>query len=402
MQKSSLFHRILTPPKNFELLAYLAVPKTSIFQKLTVMDCASSPPRAWAEIDLAALKHNLDVAKSISDCQVMAVLKAGAYGHGLEKIAAFLDSEKLPYFGVANVGEARRLKDIGIQTKPYLLGATFAEEREEIVLNEWTPCISTLEEAQHFSSLAEKHHKKFPIHLAIDTGMGRGGFLPSESIEAAKAISCLSNLNIIGIGSHMPSPDEDPEFTQKQIQAFADIVQELRQIISPQFIHLSNSAGLLGYQQKACNMLRPGLMLYGISPLPEFQSKLKPVMALKSRITLIRDIPEGHGVSYGRTFITKRPSKIATVGIGYGDGFPRSLSGQNTQVSLHGKMTPLIGRVTMDQIMIDVTDFKNAQLGDEVELFGSEILASDIAEKAGTIPWELFTNITPRVTRVYK
>ncbi len=360
-----------------------------------------SPPRAWAEIDISALKHNLKLAIARSGCEAMAVLKAGAYGHGLEQIAKELDKEKLPFFGVANVGEARRLAHADVQTRPYLLGATFPDEREEIVGYEWTPCLSTIEEAQHFSSLAVLHGKKLRAHLAVDTGMGRGGFLPADCAAAVEAMMLLPGIELEGIGSHMPSPDEDREFTLRQIAEFTDLIDALKAKISVKYIHLSNSAGILGYEQFRSNLVRPGLMLYGISPLAEFQKELRPVMSLKSKITVIRELPTGHGVSYGRSFITQRPTKVATVGVGYGDGYERSLSGKNAEVWVNGERLPVIGRVTMDQIMVDVTDSKSATIGDEVELFGKNILASEIAQKAETIAWELFTGITPRVTRLY-
>jgi alanine racemase len=166
-------------------------------------------------------------------------------------------------------------------------------------------------------------------------------------------------------------------------------------------IHLSNSAGLLGFQSRTTNLVRPGIMLYGCSPLPEFQSQLHPVMTLKSRVSLIRDLPAGHGISYGRTTLLERPTRVATIGIGYGDGYPRALSGNNAEVFIRGERCPLLGRVTMDQIMADVSALPTCQISDEVELFGPNISVAEIAKKANSIPWEVFTSITSRVTRLY-
>jgi alanine racemase len=165
--------------------------------------------------------------------------------------------------------------------------------------------------------------------------------------------------------------------------------------------HLLNSAGLLGYGRGACNLARPGLMRYGISPLPEFQDRLATVMTLKSRVTLARMLPAGHGVSYGRQFVTTRPTRVATVGIGYGDGYPRHVSGKGADVWIQGRRCPILGRVTMDQIMVDVTEAAEVREGDEVEMIGPNIPVTEIAEKAGTIAWEIFTGITPRVLRCY-
>ncbi len=360
-----------------------------------------SPPRAWAEIELDALRHNLGVAREISGCRVMAVVKAGAYGHGLEEIARALAAEDIAFFGVANVGEARRITDAGVTTRIYLLGATWEAERVEVVERGWTPCLSTLDEARHFSDLATAAGTVLKCHLAIDTGMGRGGFVPDELPAALPQLEALPGIEIEGAGSHLPSADEDEAFTRDQFARFSEIVRRLGGRDRFEWIHLSNSAGLLGYDNSPCNLVRPGLMLYGISPLPGDQDRLRNVMSLKSRVTLIRELPAGHGVSYGREFITECPTTVATIGIGYGDGYPRSLSGKGAEVVIRGRRLPLIGRVTMDQIMVDATGAE-VSVGDEVELFGPNLRVDELARKAGTIAWEILTGITPRVTRMHR
>lgn len=363
-------------------------------------EAASSPPRSWAEIDLAALRHNLAVARKVSGQQVMAVLKAGAYGHGLEPLAQSLEQEEVAFFGVANVGEARRLSKAGITTPIYLLGATFPEERAEVVAHpHWVPCLNTLDEARHFDELARADGTILDAHLAIDTGMGRGGFLPNHTPSALNEIRALANVRVTGIGSHLPSADEDEEFTRQQFETFDSLVESLSVDLS--FIHLANSAGLLGYRSRTTNLVRPGLLLYGCSPLTPYQDQLRPVMTLKSRVAVIRDLPAGHGVSYGRTYVTERPTRVATIGIGYGDGYPRALSNQAPEVFIRGRRAPLLGRVTMDQVMADVGGIPDCEAGDEVELFGTNIPVAEIATKAHTIPWEIFTSITPRVERRY-
>ncbi|MEO5912975.1 MAG: alanine racemase [Luteolibacter sp.] len=361
-----------------------------------------SPPRAWVEIDLGALKKNLGVAREAFPGDLMAVVKAGAYGHGLEDIAKALENENIAFFGVANVGEARRIRTAGVETRIYLLGATWSEEREEIVARDWTPCISSIEEAEQFNRLAAARNKRLKVHLAVDTGMGRGGFVADHLPEKLAQLERMEYLEIEGIGSHLPSADEDEEFTLKQFARFEAIIAELGGATRFQWRHLSNSAGLLGYQQGVCNLSRPGLMLYGVSPLPEFQEKLSNVMTLKSRVTLVRTLPAGHGISYGRQFQTTKLTRVATVGIGYGDGYPRHVSGKSADVWIRGRRFPILGRVTMDQMMIDVTAADEVAEGDEVELFGSNIPVAEIADKADTIVWEIFTGITPRVVRCYK
>ncbi|MES2657305.1 MAG: alanine racemase [Verrucomicrobiota bacterium] len=361
-----------------------------------------SPPRAWVEIDLGALKKNLGVARDAFPGDLMAVVKAGAYGHGLEDIAKALEGEKIAFFGVANVGEARRIRTAGVGTRIYLLGATWSEEREEIVARDWTPCISSIEEAEQFNCIAAARNKRLKVHLAVDTGMGRGGFVADHLPEKLAELERMEHLEIEGIGSHLPSADEDEEFTLKQFARFEAIIAELGGASRFKWRHLSNSAGLLGYQQGGCNLSRPGLMLYGVSPLPEFQKKLSNVMTLKSRVTLVRTLPAGHGVSYGRQFQTTKPTRVATVGIGYGDGYPRHVSGKGADVWIRGRRLPILGRVTMDQMMVDVTAADEVSEGDEVELFGSNMPVAEIALKADTIVWEIFTGITPRVMRCYK
>lgn len=361
-----------------------------------------SPPRAWAEIDLGALKKNLLVAHQAFSGELMVVVKAGAYGHGLEEMAKTLANEAIAFFGVANVGEARRIRNAGVQTRIYLLGATWAEERDEIVARDWTPCISSLPEAEHFDRLAAARGKVLKVHLAVDTGMGRGGFVAENLPETLARLERLANLEVEGIGSHLPAADEDPEFTVHQFEQFHAIIRDLGGGQRFKWRHLSNSAGLLGYDQGVCNLSRPGLMLYGVSPIPGFQEKLSTVMTLKSRVTLVRTLPAGHGVSYGRQFVTTRPTRVATIGIGYGDGYPRHVSGNGADVWIRGRRLPILGRVTMDQMMVDATGAEEVMEGDEVEIFGANLPVAEIALKAGTIVWEIFTGITPRVMRCYK
>lgn len=360
-----------------------------------------SPPRAWAEIDLAALRSNLAVARQSCGVELMAVVKAGAYGHGLEEIARALASEDLAFFGVANVREARQIRNAGVSTRIYLLGPTWSSERAEIVAHDWTPCISSLEEAREFNHLAAARGTRLKVHLAVDTGMGRGGFVADGLPATLAALEVFEWLDIEGIGSHLPSADEDVPFTRHQMARFDAIIHDLGGYTRFRWRHLSNSAGILGYPIGACNLARPGLMLYGISPLPEFQQLLRNVMTLKSRITLLRDLPVGHGVSYGRAFVTSRPTRVATVGIGYGDGYPRQVSGHGAEVWIAGRRFPILGRVTMDQMMVDVSGCASIAEGDEVELFGPHLPVTEIADLAHTIVWEILTGITPRVMRCY-
>ncbi len=364
-------------------------------------DFPISPPRAWVEIDTAALLENLGIARKTSGCGIMAVVKAGAYGHGLEVISRTFESAGVEFLGVANVGEARRIREAGVSSRIYLLGATWEAEREEIVARNITPCVSSLEEAEEFNAIAKRRSEKLAVHIAIDTGMGRGGFVAEGIMENFAKLDRMDSLEIEGIASHLSSADEDEEFTWRQIRSFEETVEKLGGAKRFRWRHLSNSAGILGYPMGCRNLTRPGLMLYGISPIPDYQESLKNVMTLKSRVTLVRTLPTGHGVSYGRSYVTTRPTRIATVGIGYGDGYPRHVSGKGAEVFIRGAKFPIIGRVTMDQIMVELPDDSEIRCGDEVEMFGAHIPVAMVANQADTIAWEILTGITPRVQRLY-
>ncbi len=359
--------------------------------------------RVRATIDLGAIRKNLAIAREVSGVAgCMAVVKADAYGHGLVRVARALAADAT-FLGVAHVGEARRLAKAGIGGRVYLLGPTHPAEREEIAARRWTPCLSTVDEANHFDALAKNAGAgPLPVHIAVDTGMGRGGFLPEVLAGAIDHLRALPHIALEGLGSHLPSADEDEAFTRAQMATYREIVRRLPEF---RYRHLSNSAGLLGYDQPPCNLVRPGLMLYGVSPIPGHQAKLVPSLALTSVVTLVRELPAGHGVSYGRDFITTAPTLVATIGIGYGDGYPRHLSNNGAHALIGGRRCPVLGRVTMDQIMVDVSELPGVHPGCEVTLIGrqgaEEITAAEIAAKAGTIPWEIFTGITARVPRFY-
>jgi alanine racemase len=251
---------------------------------------------------------------------------------------------------------------------------------------------------------------KAHAHAVVDTGMGRMGF--PEALWHAETIRTLvAQPNIVweGLASHLPTPDEDETFTRDQLARFGKCVDAARGAGLPlRWVHTASGAGLLGYagQGEMCNLARPGLMLYGVSPLPQDQSQLKTVMTWKTRIALIRELPAGHGISYGRTEILERTTRVATLACGYADGYPRQVSGNGAQVLIHGRRCPILGRVTMDQMMADVTDLPTPpRAGDEVVLVGAQggefISAAEVAQKAGTIAWHVFTGITARVERRY-
>jgi alanine racemase len=362
--------------------------------------------RCWAEIDLAALRHNVAAARAqlAPGVKVMAVVKANAYGHGLRRVAEALAGHA-EMFGVANVTEAEELRCYVDRMPIFILGPALPDERARIASARFIPAISTVEEARAYAALAGP--EPLPVHLKLDTGMGRVGILEKDSLTTAREILALRELAITGLASHLPVGDEDDTFTREQLARFHALVGQLRSIGIPHpVVHIDNSAGIIAYPTQAGDMVRAGLMMYGSAPIAEFQPKLRAVMTWKTRITLIREMPAGHGISYGRTFITKTPMRIATLAVGYADGYQRHLTNKGTEVLIDGRRYPVLGRVTMDQILVDVTALPEVREGDEVVLMGrqgdEEILAAELAEKSGTIAWEIFTGVGPRVERVYK
>ena len=361
--------------------------------------------RCWAEIDPEALRHNVGAVREHvgAAVKIMAVVKANAYGHGIGPVARAL-AGRVEMFGVANVREAVELREHVAGAPVFILGPALPEERGEIVAQRFLPSISTIEEARAYAALTGA--EPLAVHLKIDTGMGRVGIWESEAVAVAREIFALRGLRITGLASHLPVADEDDAFTREQLAHFYATVAELRALgLAQPIVHVENSAGLIGFPAQAGDMVRPGLMLYGSAPRPEFQPRLRAVMTWKTRVTLLRTAPAGHGISYGRTFKTTRPTRIATLAVGYADGYRRHLSNRGAEVLIGGKRCPVLGRVTMDQIVADVTALPAVEVGDEVVLMGrqgaEEIFAAELAEKAGTIAWEIFTGIGRRVERVY-
>jgi alanine racemase len=367
---------------------------------------APTPPhRTWVEIDLEALRHNVAAVRAHlgERVQIMAVVKANAYGHGVGPVVAAL-AGRVEMFGVANLREAMEVREQLADAPVFILGPALPEERGEIVARRFVPAICSLEEARAYAALAGR--EPFEVHLKIDTGMGRVGIWESDAVAAAREILALPGLRVTGFASHLPVADEDDAFTREQLARFHRIASELRLLgLAQPVVHVENSAGIIGFPAQAEDMVRAGLMLYGSAPRAEFQPRLRAVMTWKTRITLLRTAPVGHGISYGRTFQTTHPTRVATLAVGYADGYQRHLSGRGAEVLIRGVRCPVLGRVTMDQIIAGVTALPELEVGEEVVLIGrqgsEEILAAELAEKAGTIAWEIFTGVGPRVERVY-
>jgi alanine racemase len=356
--------------------------------------------RCWAEIDRTALRHNARVVRErIGSSEMLAVVKANAYGHGLLGVAQAL-ADDAHLFGVANLEEALVLRD-SLPHPIVILGPATPEERPVIAQRGFIPTISSLEEVKAFDRL-----QPVAVNFKIDTGMGRMGVVQKEALEVFKRATALPNIEIHSISTHMPVSNEDADYTRDQIVRFQRIVEQIRAEVPGSYkAHVLQSAGTLAFNPPTFEIVRAGIMLYGISPLPEFRELLKPVMTWKTRICLVRDVPKGSSISYGRTFIAPRKMRVATLSAGYADGYPWHLSNRGAAVLVHGRRCPLLGRVTMDLIVIDASGLDHVQVGDDVVLMGcdgsEEISCAELGERAGTISWEIITRIGARVRRVY-
>ena len=356
--------------------------------------------RSWAEINRAALRYNARIVRDrIGSAEMLAVVKANAYGHGLLGVAqALADDAQL--FGVANVEEALTLRE-SLPHPIVILGPATPEERPIIAERGFIPTISSLEEAQAFDRL-----RSVSVNFKIDTGMGRMGAVENEALQVFTGVAALPNIDIHSISTHMPVSNEDAEYTRNQLVRFQRIVEQVRAVVPGTYkAHILQSAGTLAFNQPTFEIVRAGIILYGISPLPEFRDLLKPVMTWKTRICLVRDMPKGSSISYGRTFIAPRNMRVATLSAGYADGYPWHLSNRGAAVLARGKRCPILGRVTMDLMVIDVSELDDVQVGDDVILMGrdgsEEISCAELGERAGTITWEIITRIGARVRRVY-
>lgn len=368
--------------------------------------------RTWAEIDTDALKHNFNEIRKItnSKSKIMAVVKADAYGHGSEEVAKELIDCGADCFAVACVDEGIQLRKSGIDLPVLVLGASPDEDDEYLINYSLMPTVFSYEHAAVLSKKACKLKKEIKIHIKLDTGMSRIGYVAGVDDEALTdeiiKISKLPNLTIDGIFSHFSTSDEaDKSYTLSQFEKFTKVCDLIeKKGLKIPVKHIANSAAIMMYPQTHLDMVRAGIILYGLYPSEDVDRAkidLKPVMTLKSKITMIKTLDSGCGVSYGKTYITDRKTKIATVPIGYADGYTRMLSGK-AKMAVNDKIVPVIGRICMDQCMIDVTSVNNINTDDEVVVFGSEAVSADnLAMQIGSINYEIVSMISKRIPRVY-
>lgn len=369
--------------------------------------------RAWAEIDLDALAHNIREIRKITskESEVMGVVKADAYGHGVAQVSQTLLENGATRLAVATLDEAVQLRQKGFKVPVLILSYTDPSRSEELILNDITQAVFDIETAKVLSQAAVKLQKNVKIHIKLDTGMTRVGFIPGEqAAEEIIAISKLPGIIVEGMFTHFASADEtDKSYTHMQFGKFMDTYRQLEgKGLHIPLKHVCNSAGIMDFPEMHLDMVRAGIILYGLYPSQEVDKSriaLKPVMSFKAKVTLVKEVESDTCISYGRTFTTARKSRIATIPVGYADGYARLLSNKGRAL-VNGEEAPVVGRVCMDQCMLDITDFKNeVAVGDTAVLFGRqggmEISMDEVAGKIGTITYEVACQIGKRIPRVY-
>lgn len=368
--------------------------------------------RTIAEIDLDALDYNIKGIKSIisEKTKILGTIKADGYGHGAVEVCKVLRENGVEIFSAANLDEAMYLRKNGIYEDILILGFTPKFCFKEVVENDIIQTVSSLEEAESLNSHAKEIGKTARIHIKIDTGMGRIGFFPDETaLKEIEDIYNMENIKILGIYTHFAVSDiEDKTFTKLQRDRFLEFVHKLEKSgVNIPFKHCSNSGAVIDCEDMGMDLIRPGIIMYGLYPSEEVNKSrlsLKPVMTLKSQIAFVKEVEDNSSISYGRTYFTKGKRKIATIPIGYADGYSRSLSNKGNML-VGGKKVPIVGKVCMDYCMVDITDVPNVKVEDEVVVMGKMgdewVTTEEIAEKMGTINYEVICLIDKRVPRVY-
>lgn len=365
------------------------------------------PSRVYAKIDLDAIADNIDQIQKVigKNVGIMAVIKANAYGHGAPQVARALQ-DKVFGFCVATAEEALALRDAGIENPILILGYIFPSVSEALIMENISMTVFDFESALSLSEIAVRLHKKVKVHIKLDTGMSRIGLMPtSESVDIVQKIAALPGIEIVGLFSHFARADEaDKTSAKEQLRKFIEFSDALEAAgVTIPYHHICNSAGITEMPDARFNLVRCGIATYGLYPSEEVDKtlvKLKPAMSLYAKVTYVKTVPAGTPVSYGGTFVTVRPTTIATVSIGYADGYPRSLSGKG-YVIIRGQKAPVLGRVCMDQCMVDVTGIPDVARGDVVTLMGQGIPTQTVAELSERLHYELICDIGVRVPRVY-
>jgi alanine racemase len=370
--------------------------------------------RCWAEVDLDALRQNLAWLRHHvgNHTRIMTVVKADAYGHGLKQTAAVLMQSGTDVFGIANLEEARAIRSVGQGWPILMLGACLPEEIPVAVRDGVMATVSSLEEARAFSRAGRSQDRVASIHIKVDTGMGRLGVPAPGAPALFQAAAKLPHLRIAGVYTHYASAEDDPAFTCLQRQRFRTLLDWLNAAqFRPEYVHASNSGGVLREPEHGCNTVRPGLLVYGLLPSGRrrianaLARHLQPALSWRARVSFVKPVTRATPLGYGGAFVAPKAMRVATVTAGYGDGYLRSGSGRSW-VLVRGHRCRVIGRISMDQMLVDVTAAPRVRPGDTVVLIGQQgrhrIDAHAVSAACGTIPWEVLTNITYRVPRVYR
>lgn len=374
----------------------------------------SAAYRCWAEVDLNALRENLAWIRHRvgPDVKIITVVKADAYGHGLKQIAALLMQSGTDIFGVANLSEAHAIRSVGKGWPILMLGACLPDEVATAVRDQVMPTISSLAEAKSFSATASKLRKTLDVHVKVDTGMGRLGVAPEQAVELVKKVKSLNGLNVAGVYTHFAAVEDNAEVSREQSRRFRRVLEQLAaRGLRPPLVHANNSGALLLERDSTFNAVRPGLLVYGVlSPgkraiRSALKWRLRPALSWKCRVSFVKEIPAGTALSYGHAFVARRRMRVATITAGYGDGYLRAGS-NHAQVLIGGRRCRVLGRITMDQMLVEIPRMPRVSAGDEVVLIGrqghAEIEVNELAGWFGTVPWEVLTSITYRVPRVYR
>ncbi len=377
-----------------------------------------SDPRAlsrqlqtWAEIDLDAIADNARILKEHigPQTELMAVVKANAYGHGMQPVVRTALASGATWVGVNRVLEGVELRAVGVIAPILVLGRSLPTDALDIVLRSVIPSVDTVELAQALSlAAASAGVTELPVHIKVDTGMSRFGLMPDEVLPFARAVSKLPGLQLQGLWTHFASADDvDQAYTRRQLTVFNQVWQQLEDAgLHVPIRHTANSAAALMLPESRFELVRCGIALYGLPPASSvaLPAGLRPAMTLKCVVGRVRTLPAGVGVSYGCTFVTSAPTRVALIAVGYGDGYPRSVSGRGA-VLIHGQRAPILGRVCMDAFVVDVTHIPDVQANDEAVILGcqgdDEIDADELATWADTISYEVISALLPRVFRVY-
>lgn len=372
--------------------------------------------RTWAEISLDNLNHNYHALreKLPSECRFLGVVKADAYGHGAVPVSRHLKELGAEFLAVSNFEEATQLRCNGIRGPILILGYTPVKYAEDLAKMGIRQEVHSLEYARTLNERLKGLHRRLRVHIKLDTGMSRLGFFAynhEQTVEELKEVARMDNLLIEGVFTHFPVADSidgaDENFTRTQFERFTSMLTTLQGVgIKPEIRHCCNSGASILYPEYAMDMIRPGIATYGVLPSGDLRGRidLKPVMSLRSTIFQIRDFEPNITVSYGRTYTTRDPERIAVVGIGYADGLSRSFS-NNISFLLHGKRVPQVGRICMDMCMIDISKVPEAQVNDVVTVFGEdggdEIEVESLSNRLNTIPYEILCGINKRIPRIY-